>query len=269
MSTAYEWIKQLLFSLYVTIRVYCLVVNRLIFDPKPYSGRYGHKIVIIGDGFALGFGGTLIPGLGGGIATALHLKLADDRNIKQTWQLYNRGSYGSTSEDWLPSAESKRKVKAHLLEKTVNERKIADAEVYFVLVGSEDISKIQGEGISAEEIVNNLKSICQYLRKKDKEVYLTTIPTADASQKGGKYLETAKKCNELILQYLEESADGVKAGPRIDLGNIEYDRDDLYWSDGKHFNSVGYEKIAKDFLFNSKSDLVKLEFARFKKDLGY
>ncbi|ORX92121.1 SGNH hydrolase [Basidiobolus meristosporus CBS 931.73] len=268
MSSTYVWVKEFLFSIYVLVRVYCLVINRLIFDPKPYHGEYGHKIVLIGDGFALGFGGTLIPGLGGGIATALYLKLIDDRAIKQTWQIYNRGVYGSTSEDWLPSAESKRKVKAHLLETTVNEPKLADAEVYIVLVGSNDAGK-QGDQISAEETVNNLKSICQFLRKKDKEVYLATIPTADASRKGEKFFENAKQCNDLIVQYLEEAAHGVKAAPRIDLDNIEYDRDDLYWSDGKHFNSVGYEKIAKDFLYNSKSDLIKLEFARFKKDLGY
>lgn len=61
----------------------------------------------------------------------------------------------------------------------------------------------------------------------------------------------------------------IKAGPFIDLGNYEYDREDLYTRPFRsHLTREGYIKVTKDFVLQAESDFVKCEFQVFTSNRG-
>ncbi|KAF9429749.1 hypothetical protein BGZ94_009648 [Podila epigama] len=102
------------------------------------KGKYNHAIIIIGDNHALGLGGHIrIPG-GSGITQKLGKELAKETSIRQTWQIYNRGEYKTSTDDWLLPTDSRRLKKPTLLLKVLQDPKYLKAEIVIVMLGSQD-----------------------------------------------------------------------------------------------------------------------------------
>lgn len=102
----------LLLYLYVTIRTFLalqwLYFCRWIVQPKRVIkpvAEYCHKMVIIGDGFALGFGDGVYFGHCGGIAHYLTSLIRKEVKIRHKWQILNQGIANTTAIDWSPTSE--------------------------------------------------------------------------------------------------------------------------------------------------------------------
>ncbi|KAF9923691.1 hypothetical protein FBU30_006246 [Linnemannia zychae] len=242
-------------------------------EPKLRTkGSYNHSIVILGDDHALGVGDYSTLTAGSGLAHKLGGELAKEVSIRQSWQIFNRGEYKTATEDWLPPADSKRMEKPTLLSKLLQEPKYLKAEIVIVMLGSNDVL-CKDPSISPQETVRNLEFICQTLRRtgnENKSIYLCTIPTAgDTVFLTEEQMTDNLTRNQLIEAYINKNSDGVLPGLKIDLeSNFEMKRRNLYWQDGRHFSSIGYTKMAKDWVPVIRPDMVKREFSLFRSDLG-
>ncbi|GJJ79179.1 hypothetical protein EMPS_11538 [Entomortierella parvispora] len=236
------------------------------------KGEYNHSIVVLGDDHALGVGDYSTLTAGSGIAQKLGRELAKEVSIRQTWQIYNRGAYKTSSEDWLHPADSKRKEKPELLSKVLQDPKFLRAEIVIIMLGSCDVLR-KDPAISPQETVRNLELICQAIKKtgnQSKSIYLCTIPTAgDDTYLTQEQMEDNLLRNQLIEAYIKKNDDGVRQGLQIDLAsNFEMKRRNLYWQDGRHFSDTGYTKMAKDWVPLIRPDMVKREFQLYRSDLG-
>ncbi|KAF9577079.1 hypothetical protein BGW38_007944, partial [Lunasporangiospora selenospora] len=166
------------------------------------KGRYNHSIVIIGDDHALGVGDYTTLTAGSGLAHQLAKELPKESSIRQSWQLFNRGEYRSTSEDWLHPADSKRKEKPDLLTKVLRDPKYLKAEIVIIALGSNDVLR-KNPSISPHDTLRNLELICQALKRtgaKEKSIYLCTIPTAGDDT----FLTDAQRHDNLLRNQLIE-----------------------------------------------------------------
>lgn len=236
------------------------------------KGAYNHTIVILGDDHALGVGGYSTLSGGSGIAPKLVKELAKEVTVRQSWQIFNRGEYKTSTEDWLHPADSKRLDKPKLLTRIFQDPKYRMAEIVIIMLGSYDVLE-NNPSLTPQETLRNLQLICQSLQRNGKErksIYLSTIPTAGDDL----YLTERQRAdnverNRLILEYVKKNDDGVLPGLDIDPdSNFEMRRGNLYWNDGRHFSDIGYTKMAKDWVPLIKNDMVKREFALFQRDLG-
>ncbi|KAF9904894.1 hypothetical protein EC991_002257 [Linnemannia zychae] len=236
------------------------------------KGSYNHSIVVLGDDHALGVGDYSTLTAGSGLAHKLGSELAKEVSIRQSWQIFNRGEYKTCTEDWLHPADSKRKEKPTLLTKLFQDPKFLKAEIVIVMLGSNDVLH-KDPTTTPQETVRNLELICQALSragKENKSIYLCSIPTAgDDTFLTEEQMADNLTRNQLIEAYCEKNSDGVLPGLKIDLAsNFEMKRRNLYWQDGRHFSSIGYTKMAKDWVPMLRPDMVKREFALFRSDLG-
>ncbi|KAF9290786.1 hypothetical protein BGZ68_006020 [Mortierella alpina] len=236
------------------------------------KGKYNHSIVVLGDDHALGVGGYSTLTAGSGITNKLAKELAKEAAIRQSWQIYNRGEYKTSTEDWLLPADSKRKDKPELLTKVIQDPKYMRAEIIIIMLGSQDVLK-RDPALTPQDTLRNIELICQALRRTgntSKSIYLCTIPTAGDDT----FLSEEQRAdnltrNRLIQDYVKKNDEGVLAGLEIDLAsNFEMKRRNLYWQDGRHFSDNGYGKIAKDWIPIIRPDMVKREFLLFRSDLG-
>ncbi|KAF9959475.1 hypothetical protein BGZ72_009527 [Mortierella alpina] len=236
------------------------------------KGKYNHSIVVLGDDHALGVGGYSTLTAGSGIASKLAKELAKEASIRQSWQIYNRGEYKTSTEDWLLPADSKRKDKPELLSKIIQDPKYIRAEIVIIMLGSQDVLQ-RDLTLTPQDTLRNIELICQALRRtgnNSKSIYLCTIPTAGDDT----FLTEEQRAdnltrNKLIQDYVKKNDEGVLAGLEIDLAsNFEMKRRNLYWQDGRHFSDNGYGKIAKDWIPIIRPDMVKREFLLFRSDLG-
>ncbi|KAG0243833.1 hypothetical protein BGX31_010157 [Mortierella sp. GBA43] len=207
-----------------------------------------------------------------GIAPKLVKELAKEVTVRQSWQIFNRGEYKTSTEDWLHPADSKRLDKPKLLTRIFQDPKYRMAEIVIIMLGSYDVLE-NNPSLTPQETLRNLQLICQSLQRNGKErksIYLSTIPTAGDDL----YLTERQRAdnverNRLILEYVKKNDDGVLPGLDIDPdSNFEMRRGNLYWNDGRHFSDIGYTKMAKDWVPLIKNDMVKREFALFQRDLG-
>ncbi|KAF9327958.1 hypothetical protein BG006_008793 [Podila minutissima] len=236
------------------------------------KGSYNHTIIVLGDDHAMGVGGySTIPG-GSGITNKLGKEFAKEASIRQNWQIYNRGEYRTSTEDWLLPADSKRKEKPTLLAKVLQDPKYLKAEIIIVMLGSQDVLQ-KNPSLTPDDTLRNLENICQALRKTgnlDKSIYLCSLPTAgdDTFISEEQQADNLTR-NRLIQEYIAANDDGVLQGLQLDLAsNFEYKRRNLYWQDGRHFSDIGYGKMAKDWVPLIRPDMVKREFSLFLPDLG-
>ncbi|KAF9972938.1 hypothetical protein BGZ65_009531 [Modicella reniformis] len=236
------------------------------------KGSYNHSIVVLGDDHALGVGDYSTLTGGSGIAHKLTKELAKQPPIRQSWQIYNRGEYRTSTEDWLHPADSKRKEKPKLLTRVFQDPKYLNAEIVIIMLGTYDVLE-KTPSLTPQDTLRNLQHICQALRKngkKAKSIYLCTIPTAGDDI----YLTEEQRANNLtrnrlIEEYVKKNDDGVLPGLQIDsASNFEMRRENLYWQDGRHFSDIGYTMMAKDWVLLIRPDIVKREFALFRPDLG-
>ncbi|KAF8939430.1 hypothetical protein BGZ58_009785 [Dissophora ornata] len=224
------------------------------------------------DDHALGVGDYSTLTAGTGIAHKLGKELAKETSIRQSWQIFNRGEYKTSTEDWLHPADSKQKKKPELLTKLFQDPKYLKAEIVIVMLGSYDALQ-KDPSLTPQDTLRNLELICQALKrtgKEEKSIYLATIPTGGDDV----YLTEEQRAdnltrNRLIEEYVKKNDDGVLPGLQMDLvSNFEMKRRNLYWQDGRHFSDIGYTKMAKDWVPITRPDIVKREFALFRSDLG-
>ncbi|KAG0258463.1 hypothetical protein DFQ27_004619 [Actinomortierella ambigua] len=244
------------------------------YEPKlRKNGKYNHTIVVLGDDHAMGLGDYTSLVTGSGLTSKVAKEIAKERSIRQSWQVFNRGEYHTSSEDWLLAADSKRLEKPSLLARTLDDPKMTKADIVIILLGSYDVQQRGPNSITPEDTVRNLELICQAIQRHSngkKSIYLSTIPTAgdqyflsDAQQ------EENKQRNRLIEKYAANNEDGVFLGVQVDhYENFEFRRKNLYWKDGRHFSDIGYTKLAKDYFPLIKSDMIKREFSLYRRDLG-
>ncbi|KAF9915941.1 hypothetical protein BX616_004998 [Lobosporangium transversale] len=273
----------LLSSLFRTIKVFfavCLFYFKLgfIYLARWYEpalrtrGNYNHTIIVLGDDHALGVGGYSTIMAGSGVAHKLAREVAKENSIRQSWQIFNRGEYKASTEDWLHPADSKRKERPGLLTNLLQDPKYLKAEIIIIMLGSYDALQ-KDPSLTPQDTLRNLELICQTLRRsgnENKSIYLCTIPTAgdDTHLSEDKRADNLLR-NQLVEAYLSKNTDGVLPGLQIDLaGNFEMKRRNLYWQDDRHFSDIGYAKIAKDLFAVIRSDMVKREFALIRADLG-
>ncbi|KAF9975214.1 hypothetical protein BGZ73_001196 [Actinomortierella ambigua] len=244
------------------------------YEPKlRKTGKYNHAIVILGDDYAMGLGDTTSLVAGSGLTSKIAKEIAKERATRQSWQIFNRGEHLTTSEDWLPAADSKRLEKPTLLARTLDDPKMIKADIVIILLGSYDVLQSGSSSIKPEDTVRNLELICQAIQRNSnikKSIYLSTIPTAgDQHFLTEAQQEENKTRNRLIEKYATNNGDGVFLGVQVDhYENFEFRRKNLYWKDGRHFSDIGYTKLAKDYYPLIKSDMLKREFALFRSDLG-
>ncbi|KAG0324147.1 hypothetical protein BGZ99_002155 [Dissophora globulifera] len=207
-----------------------------------------------------------------GLAHKLGKELAKESSIRQSWQIFNRGEFKASTEDWLHPADSKQKVKPELLTKLFQDPKYLSAEIVIVMLGSYDALH-KNPSLTPQDTLRNLELICQAMKrtgKENKSIYLCTIPTTGDDI----YLTAEQKAdnltrNTLIEGYVKKNNDGVLPGLQIDLAsNFEMKRSNLYWKDDRHFSDIGYRKMAKDWVPMIRPDMVKREFSLFRADLG-
>ncbi|KAG0235262.1 hypothetical protein BGW41_000873 [Actinomortierella wolfii] len=237
------------------------------------TGKYNHSIVILGDDHAMGLGDYTSLVTGSGLTAKIAKEIAKEHAIRQSWQIFNRGEYHTTTEDWLLPEDSKRIEKPTLLARTLEDPKMIKAEIVIILLGSYDVLQQGSSAISPEQTVRNLELICQAIQQSGdgkRSIYLTTIPTA-----GDPFFLTEAQCeenkrrNRLIEKYATNNNDGVSLGVQVDhYENFEFRRKNLYWKDGRHFSEIGYAKLAKDYFPLIRSDMIKREFNLFRRDLG-
>ena len=114
-----------------------------------------HKVVIIGDGLAMGIGGTTESGTAGvaGIAPYLQTLLTLEPSVRRPWRIINRGElYRGTTTQWLPPPDSYEESKTKksfninkldktgaLYTRTFLDSNCRDADIVILLMGSADI----------------------------------------------------------------------------------------------------------------------------------
>ncbi|KAF9439118.1 hypothetical protein BGZ76_011356 [Entomortierella beljakovae] len=155
------------------------------------------------DDHALGVGGYSTITGGSGIAHRLARELGKEAAIRQSWQIFNRGEYKTSTEDWLLPADSKRKEKPELLTKLFRDPKYLRADIVIVMLGSYD-ALLKDPTLTPEDTQRNLELICQALKRtgnESKSIYLCTIPTAGDDL----YLTEQQIADNLIRNTLIES----------------------------------------------------------------
>ncbi|OZJ04713.1 hypothetical protein BZG36_01812 [Bifiguratus adelaidae] len=244
----YDRLKAFLFTLYYYLHLLLLHWNKWVFDPRPKQrDLYARRIVVLGDDHAFGFGDWSGPGVPTGIAHKITLATFREPTLRQRWRL----------------------------QRVFENPKTSGADIYVIALGSNDA---RYTSLTPAETLANLQSICDYILEKctasvDPTIYVLSIPTA-----GDQELLTPEKQsdnrhrNELMAQWLEgetaqQPGPNIRAGPRIDLSNYDYERRNIYWYDQRHFNKRGYTQITKDLILIMRGDMVKREFAIFTRQL--
>ena len=231
-------------------------VGAAVHRPGPFT----NTIVIIGDDWAAGRGDTPTIGSVPGLAGHLKTQLTNEFKVKQTWRIYNCGQNGSTSTDWLPTSE-KQEPQMTLFERVFSNSKYSDAQVVFLLVGSNDAL------LSPEQTMANIHSICKVLSNMDKTIFVCPIANWGNDKHSDALIEANMRRNEMIVEYTSRKSDHVFAGPRIDAMSYEYRVPRYYTADGQFFCHAGYQKLGKDFADVVVNRLVKIEFNKFMKAL--
>ncbi len=125
------------FSAYclVSFRYYQNRLVRSLLSPLisvPSTSLSLHKILIIGDSLATAFGDLSTSFVGqGGIAQNLQNSIQATPGLRQTWNVYNLGSRGSTPADWLPSGGQYKRVFG-------SRSSYRDAEFIIICLGNDD-----------------------------------------------------------------------------------------------------------------------------------
>jgi len=244
---------------------------------KTSKHKFHQKIAIFGDDFALGFGDKIRLGAPIGLSHYLIGEMARDKKIKQFWSVYNLGTFGSTTRDWLPNSETTSVPNhPHLLENWLLENdRVIGCKIVGLMIGFNDHKA--SPPINKDTTIENIKIITKHLVSLGYKVYLFTIPPPTPPVANGRaaplpdlsidsdHTERSRLIRELIERG--EIKD-LHLAVEIDASNYEYRRRNLYGPDSPYFNELGYTKITRDWFQIVVSDLIKQEFSAFCGELG-
>jgi lysophospholipase L1-like esterase len=265
----YLWL--LVLSIYLKIKYLWMKWNKFTFERILPVNSLRHKILIIGDGVAEGWGDDRLMAMRQpGLASRLHNRLSNSHNIRQRWQVVSCGVLGSTSKDWLPSTPN-------YLNATHNS-KYSDSEIVLVVVGGEDYRR----GITPEQTVENIKQIVKSIYEMDKQVYVSTLLRSPRDYEKTRLIPDKSHVefvNESLKQWISDCSEKVyqkRVRLGADLASFEiFWRRDFYISDDYqaagnsllHLNHKGYDKAAELWQEVLLSDIVKYEFKIFSQKL--
>ncbi|ETV71171.1 hypothetical protein, variant 1 [Aphanomyces astaci] len=136
------------------------------------SNEYYHKIVIIGDGFAAGFGDWITMASSGGLSEYIAHEISKEDKIRHKWQVINRGIVDTDSSQWHPTSSTK------YFQSVMSTPQLRDADVVLVVVGSMDARR-KTPSISPDQTLRNIQAICDALRKKGKRVCVGSLCHSD------------------------------------------------------------------------------------------
>ncbi|KAF0743086.1 hypothetical protein LEN26_010391 [Aphanomyces euteiches] len=256
--------KAVVLYIYVAIRTFfawiwlrlcrwCAQPLRLILP----SNEFRHKIVIIGDGFAAGFGDWVTMDSPGGLARYIANEIAQEESkVRHKWQVINRGILDTDSSQWHPTASTK------YFQDTFSKHQLRDADIVLVIVGSMDSKR--SPPIPPSQTVTNIQSICDALRKKGKRVCIGTLCHSDVEAQN----EIHRATNKQLLEYCNETSGDdlpVKMTPDLSLPIVR--RPDAKAFDGFHFNSKAYQQIAHEAMTVLTPMLTAVEWITWKKQL--
>ena len=150
------------------------------------------KVVVIGDGLALGFGDFVTfyskqAGVTRRFQTSLNAA-TDVRTLALKWRVFNRGHFATTSENWTPSTEHLpafhsfvlRPGSKNLFEHTFRSGGVvSDAQIVVVIVGTMDCRGPPGSpGREIEYTVQHVTELVEELQKRGKYVMLCQLHDA-------------------------------------------------------------------------------------------
>jgi lysophospholipase L1-like esterase len=279
-----------LWQLYVRVRIFFhyywlkLIKGLVAWSTgAPYlEDKFVRKIVVIGDGFAEGFGDRVTfiwgaPGISGRLES--HINEDDMRSTKQTWIGINRGQYKSTSDDWLPNKPRDDPNKLTLWERTFGPREENGettrkknnkypgkyADIFIVIVGGMDA--ILGQHPSDyERTVENIKQIVVAVRAMDKPVFVASLPCKANVSRMQK--ELIDRRNKLLKEWLKSLNDN-KLVLCPDLAAAHYRQSEYYYYDQIHFNAHGYTKMKEELVRELKHVIVQREWRAVREELQH
>jgi hypothetical protein len=217
------------------------------------------KIVVIGDGIALGFGDFVTffskqSGVTRRFQNALNVA-TQSGTLGMNWRVFNRGHFAATSEDWAPSNEKRPKFhnfilrpgSKNLFENTFRRGGIVeDAQIVVVIVGTMDCRVPPGHpGREVDSTIKHLAELVDELRSRGKLVMLCQLHDArmqDDKELGffGRHHEKNTKIERMWLNNPTEVFEGAN------FTHTKYHNH--RHPDTVHLASSGYEMAATDML---------------------
>jgi lysophospholipase L1-like esterase len=159
---------------------------RYLYRPTKTS-KFKHKVLVIGDDTAVGFGDWITCGARPGVCPPLQEILRRKRQLQHQWTCVNAGVLGSTSDDWRPdaaeSASSTRwwspfgaslfnsdlASKGTLWKDVFDAPRYNDAEIVVVCVGMNDHAATSVTVTAAAAVVVAPGASAEAKKKKQKE----------------------------------------------------------------------------------------------------
>lgn len=206
---------------------------------KPTS-QFFHKVVIIGDDFAAGLGDYVTMGSDAGLAAHLKQIVVRSDKVRHNWEIINAGVPGSLSGDWLLNAPKQ------YFDRVFKNRSMGDAEIVIIVLGSNEL-RLKSSTTSGK-IFKNIASLCDTLRKKGKQVCVSTVASPSPLQQEADLLPLNSMLEE-FCKCTKTDDSTVTLGPRLD--SFSYRRESALSFDQYHFNSSSYKLLARncaDFL---------------------
>jgi lysophospholipase L1-like esterase len=256
-----------------------LVIVRFLGLGRPRSIRPAsdtfHKILCIGDGSVEGWGDVWRFGRHTAGYPARLQDLIDETDmVRQHWAVINRGHYGSTTDDWLPDANSKPSVGARWVKRTLwrdvmDDPNVNDAEIVLVSLGAMD-NQYGTDAKSASHSVKNLIAICRALKSMHKVVFVSPIPAGREEDRGHKRRNLER--NLLLWEFLQKQQALVVDSSQEKLGviypgpgwNGRHGKD-MYATDLLHFNSQGYQMRAEEWGNELLQPMLRIEWQCWQK----
>lgn len=216
------------------------------------------KIVVLGDGLALGFGDFVTffskqAGLTRRFQNALDVA-KESQTLLLKWRVFNRGHFATNSKDWLPTTTQKPKFhpfimhpgSPNLFDHVFRQGSIvSDAQIVVVVVGTMDCRGPPGSpGRGIEFTVNNVTEIVQELVARGKHVILCKLHDArqpDDQDQG--FIGRHHRKNTAFEKI-------VGANPLVLAGaNFTHVKYHVHrHSDRVHFDPTGYDLACEDML---------------------
>jgi len=270
-SFALSWSCACVATLWFTI---CRQMVEASYSRIFYCSDSYHKILVIGDSIAEGFGDYLVCGAVPGVARRLERKIALSDEYRHEWTVCNRGFTGSCTRDWLPTAAAPQikdrfgrmrwwlrvRREHHTLWKSVfNNPAYQDAEIVLVMLGSSDFMF----EIDAQETCNNIIELSKTLSDMGKVVVVSPLPAPNTSNPP--YAISAH-CNAINNMLNTRCSELQTVNYKISFGDEVPHL--LEGSSSRHPTSEGYKGFATEILNWLTNAMVAVEFEGIKRMLS-
>ena len=239
------------------------MVNR---DGLFRKGRNFHKVVIIGDGFALGQGDSIVMFSTAGVPRFLQNLTAVYKNIRTHWSFLNRGKYNSTTYDWVPEGKLYKNVFGPGTEGET-------AECVILMMGTIDVidnrlgfpinamnKSYTDEFVEADlsDSMKNIRSICEDLQKKGKRVIICDMPST--GDRINRNLAMVKRFNRQLRWYSAKKKSTDNPVPLVQSSIAKICRGANRAYDAIHFNKSGYKTFAEEIFEQLKNQMISVEY---------